>query len=313
MDDVWRDVIEELADLPIFGAGREELPVSVGYRALDDDGSTTVERVPVVLSDSLYGVRSPAGDLIVGQMRDRNTFATVALKSGDNATRWLGFALIGRGPYDIRPDLLALVWQRNLIGVERCIRYGANYLLASGHDLDMALLQAAAADALLILVYGETRGDGNPNAKRAIKRHRPQRPTLRKHERQFKLAHGTWAPLRDAALTAYKRRYGEAVAAYADMPVGRALRSGRSYSSGFRADPLHRDQWAASRRILVEWIEAMRAGRLTSGDRYNGSQTNHHRHEWFVSRRRSAYERQLSLAENDNEGTQDLELRRLQH
>lgn len=299
MDDVWRDVIEELADRPIFGAGREELHVQAGGYALDDDRSTFVEHTPVVLAGDCWIRIDKAGKVHAGMMAPKKTRGVVALKSGDDSNRWLGFALIGKGPHDIRPDLLALVRERNLIGVERCIRYGANYLLASGHHLDMGLLQAAAADALLILVYGETRGDGNLNAKRAIKRHRPQRPTLRKRERQFELAHGTWAPLRDAALTAYKRRYGEAVAAYADMPVGRVLRSGRSYSSGFRADPLHRDEWTASRRALVEWIEAMRAGRLTSTDRYNGCQTNHHRHEWFASRRRSAYERQLSLAEND--------------
>lgn len=60
------------------------------------------------------------------------------------------------------------------------------------------------------------------------------------------------------------------------------------YSSGFNADPLHRGLWTASRRALVDWVEAMRSGRLTSTDRYNSCQTDSHRHDGFVSRRLAA-------------------------
>lgn len=288
MTDVWRDVIEELADRPIFGAGREEPPVSVGGYALDDDRSTFVEHTPVVLAGDCWIRIDKAGKVHAGVMAPKKTRGVVALKSSDDSTRWLGFALIKKGPRDIRPDLLALVWQRNLIGVERCIRYGASYLLASGHHLDMALLQAVAADALLILTYGDTRGDGNPNAKRLIKRHRPRRPTLRQRESQFHLAHDTWAPLRDAALTAYRRRYREAVELFAALDNWRPMHYGRSYASGFPDDPLDRGQWSARRRRIVEWIEAMRSGRLTPADRYNGSWIDHHRHDWFVPRSRAA-------------------------
>lgn len=256
MADVWRDVIEELADLPIFGAGREQLPVSAmpGY-ALDDDNSTTVERTPIILAGGVWARVDQNGKTHTGAMSTKNTHAAVALKSGDSANKWLGFALIGKGSHDIRPDLLALRWQRNLIGVERCIQYGANYLLASGHDLDMDLLKTAAADALLILTYGETRGDGSPNAKRLIKRHRPRRPTLRQRDDQFKLGHGTWGPLRDAALKAYRRRYREAVARFYGVDNWRPVFDGRSYSSGFPDDKLDRGQWSAHRRRMVEWIE----------------------------------------------------------
>lgn len=296
MADVWRDVIEELADLPIFGAGREELPVAVGGYALDDDGATTVERIPVELAGDCWIRIDKAGKVHAGAMAPKKTRGVVALKSSDDSTRWLGFALIGKGPHDIRPDLLALVRKHNLIGVERCIRYGASYLLASGHDLDAELLQAAAADALLTLVYGETRGDGT-GRRRAdgsytaggqVKRHRPRRPTLRQRESQFKLAHDTWAPLRDAALDAYRRRFREAMALFAGVDNWRPTHYGRTYVSGFPVDKLDRNQWSAHRRRMVQWIESIRSGRLTSADRYNSYQTNLHRHDWFVSRSRAA-------------------------
>lgn len=296
MTDVWRDVIEELADQPIFGAGREDWPVPTRADcALDDDGTTRLERTPVVLDGGTWTLVVD-GKAYAGAMAPKNTRGVVALKSSDDSTRWMGFALIGKGPHDIRPDLLALVWQRSLIGVERCIQYGASYLLASGHDLDTDLLQAAAADALLILTYGETRGDGT-GRKRAdgrytaggqVKRHRPRRPTLRSRDDQFKLAHGTWGTLRDAALKAYRRRYREAVALFTDMDNWRPQTNGRSYASGFPDDKLDRGQWSPHRQRMVVWIEAVRSGRLTSPFRHNGVQTSPHRHGVLVSRRLAA-------------------------
>jgi hypothetical protein len=255
MTNAWRGETEDAG--PIFGAGRASVSGFDNPAALDagvevadalafhgPDAPTRAELMPVYDGDVFWTRQRQDGSTIVGVQRDRKTTATVALPSGDNSNRWLGFALAGKGPHDIRPDLLALVWQHNLIGVERCIRYGACYLLASGHHLDMDLLQAAAADALLILAYGETRGDGI-GRKRAdgsytaggqVKRHRPRRPTQRQRESRFKLEHGTWGSLRDAALKAYKRRYREAVALFRNVDNWRPTPTGRSFSHGF-AEP----------------------------------------------------------------------------
>lgn len=313
MNQAWRGEAGA-TDGPIFGAGRgsvagfDDLALSdagvdvadalVFHEEADPDKPTRLEFLPVVQVGGIWIRVDKNGKVHAGVKAPKKT-GMVPLKSHDDSTRWLGFALTGKGPHDIRPDLLALVWQRNLIGVERCIQYGANYLLASGHDLNMDLLQAAAADALLILVYGETRGDGNPKAKRRIKRHRPRRPTLHQRERQFKLQNGTWAPLRDAAGKAYRRRYREAVATFAAIDNWRPTPTGRNFSRGF-AEP----EWLPNSTKVemtgpmahlfharhptvppTDWISGR--GRLTSADRYNGNQTNHHRHECFVSRSRS--------------------------
>jgi len=296
MSNVWRDAIEDLVDRPVFGAGREELPMASISLGLDDDSATSAERVPVELAGGVWIRVDKAGKVHAGPMAPKKTRGVVAPRSSDHSTRWLGFALIGRGPHDIRPDLLALVWQRNLIGVERCIRYGANYLRASGHDHDMDLLQCVAADALLILTYGETRGDGT-GRKRSdgsytaggqIRRHRPKRPTLHQRERQFIKANGGWGTMRKAVLKAYRRRYREAVALFAEVYNWRPLSNGRSYASGFKPDPLHRDQWMESRRVLADRIEASRSGLLISADCYNDVWKGFNRHCELAPRRRAA-------------------------
>lgn len=253
----WRGEAEG-TDLPIFGAGRGSVAgfddpalSDAGVDVADalvfheqDMGDMTAE-LSVWEHGGLWKMRRKDGSTVVGPKADRKTQATVALRSSNDSNKWLGLALIATDPRDIRPDLLGLVRQRNLVGVERCIRYGANYLLASGHDLDMGLLLAAAADALLILVYGETRGDGTGRKRRddsytaggQVKRHRPRRPTLRARENQFKMGHdGTWAELRDAALKAYRRRLREAAALFAAVDNWRPTPTGRSFSRGF-AEP----------------------------------------------------------------------------
>ncbi|THD03722.1 hypothetical protein B1991_18255 [Rhodanobacter lindaniclasticus] len=303
--------------MPVFGAGRisalglddpdaadagldvaDELTFSAGS---DSDKPTQLEYLPVERRGDLWIRVDKEGKVHAGVKAPRKA-GMVARRSTDQSARWMGFSMIGKGRHDVRPDLLALVWQRNLIGVERCIQYGANYLLASGHHRNMDMLQTAAADALLILVYGETRGDGDGDQEvgQWIKCHRPHRPTLHERDRQFKRRNGTLAPLRKAALKVYRRRYREAVALFADADNWRPTPTGRSFARAFAEPAWLPDstkvelfgpmaQLFHDRHPTVpptDWISGR--GRLTSTDRYNGMQTDSHRHDEFVSRSRSA-------------------------
>lgn len=321
MTNAWRGEAKE-ADVPVFGAGRDsalglddpdaadagmdvadELTFSAGS---DSDKPTQLEYLPVERRGDLWIHVDKEGKVHAGVKAPRKA-GMVARRSSDQSARYMGFSMVGKGRHDIRPDLLALVWQRNLTGLESCIRYGAAYLLASGHDLDMELLLAVAADALLILVYGETRGDGT-GRKRAdgsytaggqVKRHRPTRPTLRARERQFKMENGSWGILRDAAGRAYRRRYREAVALFADVDNWRPTPTGRSFARGFAdsawlpnyttvemAGPMAQLFHARNPTVPpTDWVSGR--GRLTSTDRYTDMQTDSHRHDGFVSRRRS--------------------------
>lgn len=268
MTNAWRGETEG-TDLPIFGAGRDSVagfddPVAsdAGVDVADalafhgqgnPDAPVRSELVPVVLSGGIWGLRNKNGDAVHGQERDYKTRATTTLPSGDNSSRWFGLALIDTDPRDIRADLLALIWQRHMIGLERCIRYGAGYLLALGYNCATDVRQAAAADALLILAYRRTR-----RGKHLEKLPRHRRPTLRERERQFKLASGKWAPMRDAAEKAYRRRYREAAQLYAAVDDWRPLPNGRSFERGIKPDPLHRALWTRGRRRVVAYVEKLR-------------------------------------------------------
>lgn len=159
-----------------------------------DDGT----RIPVTLSGGLWRLRKSDGTVVTGQARDTNTRGTAKLRTHDGSTRALGYALITKDRRDVRPDLLRLLWDRDMRTLPKLIGYGRDYLHGSGHDRSSDALEAAAADALLIMVQGHRRGL------------RARYPTLRIRETQFRLHHGGFGLLRKAALQAFRRRYQEA-------------------------------------------------------------------------------------------------------
>lgn len=259
----------------------------IGHYDDRDDDSALIQ---VQLSGAVWSRCRDDGVMVIGQARDRHTMATVPLRTSDDSNRWLGFALIGTDPRDVRPDLLALVWQRNTRTLPKLIRYGRDYLRAMGHDHDTDLLNAAAADALLIVAYGRRRGDGTGRQRKGgtdtagaqVKRHRPRRPTVREREAQFCMGHdGTYARLRDAVEAAYRKRYQEAATAFADVDNWRPTPTRRARGSGW---PEGRP-WQPSVTTVelsgaaahgyhqrhpptppTDWINR---GRLTSGFRHN--------------------------------------------
>jgi hypothetical protein len=167
-----------------------------------DDGT----RTPVTLSGGLWWLRKPDGTIVTGQARDTNTRGTARLRSHDASARALGYSLITGDRRDVRPDLLRLVWDHDLLALPKLIGYGRDYLRASGHTRPNDVLEAAAADALLILMHGTRRQRRTPDYRHPG----PRPPTLRNREDQFHIGRGTFGVSRLAALLVFDRRYWEA-------------------------------------------------------------------------------------------------------
>jgi hypothetical protein len=224
----WRDMVRT-------GLDDTEGGETFAAWATDDDRDTEA-KIPVTLSGGMWRLRKANGDLVTGQCRDQHTRASIKLKTGDATTRWMGFSLIARDRRDVRPDILALVWQRHTQALPKLIEYGRNYLIASGHKMQPNVLEAAAADALVIMMYGKRRGL------------RTHGPTLRMRDAQFRLRHGTLGPLRDVALRAYLRRYKEAVERFARVFDWVPTRYNTAHGSGFAADSLWHPERSTGRR-----------------------------------------------------------------
>lgn len=231
-----------------------------------DDGT----RTPVTLSGGLWQLRKADGTIVTGQARDTNTRGTVKLRSHDASARAFGYALIAKDPRDVRPDLLRLVWDHELRTLPKLIRYGRDYLRASGHTRPDDVLEAAAADALLILVHGTRRRRPPPRPITRMVlgveiadppapdyRHpAPRPPTLRSRDDQFHMQHGAFGLLRDAALLAFHRRYREACERFRLIFDWTPTTNGSVRGNGFVADSL----WHPER---------MRRGLLTTAFPHN--------------------------------------------
>lgn len=213
-----------------------------------DDGT----RTPVTLSGGLWRLRKPDGTTVTGQARDTNTRGTVKLRSHDASARALGYSLITSDRRDVRPDLLQLVWDHDLLTLPKLICYGRDYLRASGHARPNDVLEAAAADALLILMHGTRRQRRAPkptarvvfgikieSAPKPDYRHPgPRPPTLRSREDQFHIGRGTFGVSRLAALLVFDRRYREACERFRVVFDWTPTSNNTGRGNGFVADSL---------------------------------------------------------------------------
>lgn len=208
-----------------------------GMLTWGDDPKDAPDRI-IALPVYYAGVRvikDAAGKRKVVPASDRKSGANVRPRTSNRSDAWLALALIRKGRHDCRPNLLALVKFGAGNALEQLIDYGANYVKAwaamAGREYATDVLQAAAADALHIVVSGETRvrhkqrNDELPWWERKPgKRDEAQRPpsiakakqtprvTVAARAKQLGINNAVFGELRRVAICAYERRLQEAEA-----------------------------------------------------------------------------------------------------
>jgi len=181
-------------------------------------------------------IRDAEGKHKIVPASDRKSGAEVRPRTSNRSDAWLALALIRKGRHDCRPNLLALVKFGAGNALEQLIDYGACYVKAwaamAGREYSRNVLQAAAADALHIVVGGETRvrhkrrkdelpwwerepGKRDAPASRppsiAKARQTPRVPVAAR-AKQLGIDNAVFGELRRVAICAYERRLQEAEA-----------------------------------------------------------------------------------------------------
>jgi hypothetical protein len=217
----------------------------------EGDAPTGGELVPVQLAGQRWTITNlKKGKIYTGLKRPQHTsMSSTAARTPDASQRGLALALMRRGPYDVRPGLLALVRFAMPGELEEIMRYGAGYVQSwaalAGRTYAGDVLQAAAADALAIVLAGrESRAPRkNPRHTHPLGRlKRPVRVSLAVRAKALHIDVAVYRELRKVALSAFTRRLREATARYrvADnyRPVANGRRGdGNGLARGIRMQP----------------------------------------------------------------------------
>lgn len=215
------------------------------------------------------GIRDAEGHRKVVPASDHKTGGEIRPRASNRTDVWLALALIRKGPHDCRPDLLALVKFGAGGDIEQLIKYGANYVRAwaamAGRDYPAEVLQAAAADALHIVVQGETRSarkrtdselpwwerkpgrrDASTRPPSIAKARQTPRVTLATRAKELGIDNAVFGELRRVAICSYERRLQEAEARAAKVSDYTPMRYNIASNSVPRIS-----RWKSSRTTLT--------------------------------------------------------------
>ena len=218
----------------------------------------------------LVAIRNAKGQKVVAAGFEKTQGSVIRPRVFSRSDAWLALALIRSGPHDCRPGLLALIKFGAGGSLVPLIEYGANYVRAwaamAGREYSTEVLHAAAADALHIVVGGETRvrhnrrkdelpwwehmpGKRDAPASRppsiAKARQTPRVPVAAR-AKQLGIDNAVFGELRRVAICAYERRLQEAEARVAKVSDYTPMRYNIASNSVPRAT-----RWKSNRTTLV--------------------------------------------------------------